>query len=76
MNDAVLKFRRYEDAPLAYTAPNRHASDTRIGLIDGTVSESRPRQCTYLSVAPFFAQIITPINISAMGGRIISPLLR
>lgn len=37
MNDAILKFRRYEDAPLAYTAPNRHASGTRIGLMDSTV---------------------------------------
>ena len=37
MNDAILKFCRYEDASLAYTASNRHASDTRIGLMDGTV---------------------------------------
>ena len=37
MNDAILKFRRYEDAPLAYTAPNRHASDTRIELMDSMV---------------------------------------
>ena len=76
MNHIILEFRRYEDASLVYAASNRHASDTRIGLMDSTVSESRPRQCTYLSVAPFFAQIITPIKISAMGGKIISPLLR
>ena len=37
MNDAILKFRRYEDAPLSYTASTRHASDTRIGLMDSTV---------------------------------------
>ena len=37
MNDAILKFCRYEDASLAYTASNRHASGTRIGLMDGTV---------------------------------------
>ncbi|MDY6346986.1 MAG: restriction endonuclease [Bacteroidales bacterium] len=37
MNDAILKFRRYEDASLAYTGVNRHASDTRIGLMDSTV---------------------------------------
>lgn len=36
MNDAILKFRRYEDAPLAYTASTRHASGTRIGLMDNT----------------------------------------
>ncbi len=34
MNDAILKFRRYEDASLTYTGINRHASDTRIGLIE------------------------------------------
>ena len=37
MNDAIQKFRRYEDAFLAYTGVNRHASDTRIGLMDSTV---------------------------------------
>ncbi|MBQ2510861.1 MAG: restriction endonuclease, partial [Bacteroidales bacterium] len=37
MNDAILKFRRYEDASLVYTGMNRHASDTRIGLMDSTV---------------------------------------
>lgn len=37
MNDAILKFRRYEDASLAYTGVNRHASDTRIGLMDSTI---------------------------------------
>ena len=37
MNDAILKFRRYEDASLEYTGLNRHASDTRIGLMDSTV---------------------------------------
>lgn len=37
MNDAILKFRRYEDASLAYTGVNRHAGDTRIGLMDSSV---------------------------------------
>ena len=37
MSDAILKFRRYEDASLAYTGVNRHASATRIGLMDSTV---------------------------------------
>ena len=37
MNDAILKFRRYEDASLSYTGVNRHATDTRIGLMDSTV---------------------------------------
>jgi hypothetical protein len=38
MNDAILKFRRYEDASLAYTGVNRHAGDTRIGLMDSSVT--------------------------------------
>ena len=37
MNDAILKFRRYEDASLAYTGVNRHEDDTRIGLMDSSV---------------------------------------
>ena len=37
MNDAILKFRRYEDASLTYTGVNRHASDTIIGLMNSTV---------------------------------------
>ena len=39
MNDAILKFRRYEDASLEYTGINRHATATatRIGLMDSTV---------------------------------------
>ena len=37
MNDAILKFRRYEDASLEYTGINRHATATCIGLMDSTV---------------------------------------
>ena len=37
MNDAILKFRRYEDSSLAYTGVNRHAGDTRIGTMDSSV---------------------------------------
>ena len=36
MNHIILKFRRHAP-PLSYTAPNSHASGTRIGLMDGTV---------------------------------------
>ena len=41
MNDAILKFRRYEDASLAYTGVNRHATATRVGLMDSTVPHHR-----------------------------------
>lgn len=37
MNDAILKFRRYEDASLAYTGVNRHAGAAKVGLFDSTV---------------------------------------
>ncbi|MBR1766928.1 MAG: restriction endonuclease, partial [Bacteroidales bacterium] len=37
MDDAILKFRRYEDASLAYTGVNRHGNETRIGLMDSSI---------------------------------------
>ncbi len=37
MNDAILKFRRYEDSSLEYTGVNKHSEDKRIGLMDSTV---------------------------------------
>ena len=37
MNDAILKFRRYEDASLEYTGVNKHSEDKRIGLMDSTI---------------------------------------
>ena len=33
MNDAIYKFKRYEDASLEYTGINKHA-DENIGLFD------------------------------------------
>lgn len=38
MNDAVYKFRRYEDASLTYMDINKHAGE-RVGLFDTTLSE-------------------------------------
>ena len=31
MNDAVFKFKRYEDSSLSYTGINRHATDAVVG---------------------------------------------
>lgn len=31
MNDAVFKFKRYEDSSLSYTGINRHADETKVG---------------------------------------------
>lgn len=38
MNDAVYKFRRYEDSSLSYTGINRHAGED-VGLFDTSISE-------------------------------------
>lgn len=38
MNDAVYKFKRYEDASLEYTGVNKHAADERVGLYDTTLT--------------------------------------
>jgi len=38
MNDAVYKFKRYEDASLTYTGIDSHAGDTQVGLYSTTIS--------------------------------------
>lgn len=38
MNDAVYKFRLYEDASLEYTGLNRHEYDSNVGLFDTALS--------------------------------------
>lgn len=38
MNDAVYKFRLYEDASLEYTGLNRHEYDSSVGLFDTALS--------------------------------------
>ena len=45
MNDAVFKFKRYEDASLSYTGINKHESED-IGLYD-TVLSSKDYQATF-----------------------------
>lgn len=40
MNDAVGKFKRYEDASLEYIGINHHAGETRIGLNDTVITRS------------------------------------
>jgi hypothetical protein len=37
MNDAVYKFKRYEDASLEYTGINKHAGED-VGLYDTSIS--------------------------------------
>lgn len=43
MNDAILKFRRYEDNSLEYTGVNRHAGDGYIGTYDSRVPREPDR---------------------------------
>ncbi len=39
MNDAVYKFKRYEDSSLEYTGINKHEGETKIGLFATTISK-------------------------------------
>lgn len=39
MNDAVCKFRRYEDASLSYTGIEKHSYDARVGLFDTSLTK-------------------------------------
>ena len=39
MNDAVYKFKRYEDASLSYTGIDKHKTDASVGLFDTTVTK-------------------------------------
>lgn len=38
MNDAVYKFKRYEDDSLSYAGIDKHESDTQVGLYDTAIS--------------------------------------
>ena len=49
MNDAVFKFKRYEDASLSYTGINKHEGED-IGLYD-TVLSARDYQSTFMNIA-------------------------
>jgi hypothetical protein len=40
MNDAVYKFKRYEDASLSYTGINKHEDEDNIGLYDTVLSRA------------------------------------
>ena len=48
MNDAVYKFKRYEDASLSYTGINKHEGE-EVGLYD-TVLSTKDYQATFENV--------------------------
>jgi hypothetical protein len=50
MNDAVYKFKRYEDASLTYTGINKHEAEEKIGLYD-TVLTRREAQSVFENVS-------------------------
>ena len=43
MNDAVYKFKRYEDSSLEYAGVNKHAGERHVGLYDTTVTAEEYR---------------------------------
>ena len=50
MNDAVYKFKRYEDSSLEYAGVNKHEGERTVGLYDTTVSVAE-YQRTFENVA-------------------------
>ena len=62
MNDAVYKFRRYEDASLVYTGINRHEGET-VGLFDTKLSEF-----DYLTLKQQDS-LVTPEGFDAQSGK-------
>lgn len=48
MNDAVYKFRRYEDPSLEYAGINKHAGE-RIGLFNTTIDEDEFKERTFVN---------------------------
>ena len=43
MNDAILKFRRYEDSSLEYTGVNRHENDEYVGTFESRIRKDEMR---------------------------------
>ena len=43
MNDAIYKFKRYEDGSLVYAGVNKHANED-VGLFDTVISASEFKQ--------------------------------
>ncbi|MCC6099525.1 MAG: GIY-YIG nuclease family protein [Atopobium sp.] len=60
MNDAVYKFRRYEDSSLTYAGVNRHEGE-RVGLFDTTLSDFE-----YMAMAQQ-ESMVAPNGLSSQG---------
>jgi hypothetical protein len=55
MNDAVYKFKRYEDASLVYTGINKHEGED-IGLYDTVLSHKEYQPAVFENVAEYKTQ--------------------
>lgn len=62
MNDAIFKFKRYEDSSLAYTGINKHSSDETVGGWD-TVIKREEYQTLFFNQQ---ATLSTPYSISEL----------
>lgn len=51
MNDAIYKFKRYEDASLVYTGLDKHEEDEDVGLYD-TVLSREDYEATFENMSP------------------------
>lgn len=47
MNDAIFKFKRYEDASLSYTGIDRHADETEVGGFDTEIRREEYEKIFY-----------------------------
>ena len=59
MDDAVYKFRRYEDSSLSYTGINRHENEQQVGLYSTSISRE-----DYERMAAMQSSSITPLSFA------------
>ena len=72
MNDAVYKFKRYEDASLSYTGINRHQGE-KVGGYDTVVSSEDYSNMFSLQQASMEAPTPVPIDLPKAEPSVISP---
>lgn len=57
MNEAIFKFKRYEDASLSYSGIDRHSRDDSVGLFDTTISREDYNRISESSRSEQFIEI-------------------
>jgi len=68
MNDAVYKFKRYEDSSLEYTGVDMHAAEERVGLFSTSITKEE-----YLAMAGMLEQSMSAPAISHSNAAALSP---